>query len=137
MANEQNLLKDTAASVFRGQGGRLESSRAARGREFATELLSRPAYRRSLYKRILSGKAPLQEQYLLEMLYGKVPKPRADDEDTELKARFERLREELNYLLSEHPELARSLAAAVAKRSAKLLPMPVSPRALEVDDEIL
>jgi hypothetical protein len=138
MANDENLLPATSPSVFRDSRGRLDSSRLARGREFAEELLSDPKYRENLKARIHSGKAPVLEQYYTELLFGKVPKPKEESTDDELQLHFERLRGELNHLLQAHPELAKALSAVVAKRSARLLlPAPESPHTPEQEDDAI
>jgi hypothetical protein len=146
MANEQNLLRETSEVVFRRPDGRLESTRTARGKAFAERLFfgtlgeNASVYEKNLLGRILAGEAKHQETYLLRLLFGDPPKAKEDD-GAELNEHFERLRDELNYMLRQHPELARQMAAAVSQRSARLaLPMPESPREPEtqdVDDALL
>jgi len=115
--------------VTRGADGKLTSSRSEAGRKVALRLLERPAYVRSLYRRLLQGVAGTMEVHLHRMAYGDPPK--ADTERDQDQERFLAMREAVLAFLKDSPEQAKALNAVVT-RAPRLLSLP--PRPAQPDD---
>lgn len=108
-----NLKAGDLSGFERDGKGRITTARSEMGRAHALDILCDPAYRERLKLRMIAGEGGAIEVWLWRIGYGDPPKARDDDSDD--RARFDRRREAMQKFMREHPREAAMLAQLVAR----------------------